>query len=70
MSLYNKISNLFNLSTPVIDDDIERLLANKELRNKLLEAIDEERENYASDEKSDDKHFDGIKRVGEFEFNL
>ena len=69
MSWYNKISSFFSLSTPVIGDDIEKLLSNREFRKRLLEDIDKERKNYASDDEKENVE-SGIKRVGEFEFNL
>ncbi len=69
MSFIEKISSLFSLSTPVLDNDVERLLSDQNLRKKLLEDIDKEREDYTSSNK---KNFpnEEIKRVGNFEFNL
>jgi hypothetical protein len=66
MSLIDKISEFFLLSTPLVDSKIEKLLADKDFREKLLKAIEEERKNYKSENENNES--DGIKRVGEFSY--
>lgn len=68
MNILDKISNFFILSTPVIDDNFEKLLSNEEFRDKILNAIDDERKRYTSKHEGDNSEIE-IKRIGEFQLN-
>jgi hypothetical protein len=47
MSIIERISEIFNLSTPVMDEELKVNLEDKEYREKLLSAIRRERETFS-----------------------